>query len=416
MCSNIDSHQFSRQISPLPLKKSDFPADKTAPPARIAIIGAGPVGLECAHYALQCGFAVRVFDAADSVASHLRSWGHLSLFSSWDTLRSPIGEKIVEERGLKLPSATLHPNASELAENYLEPLAQALPPKSLWLQHRIVGVTRAYALPDDEAESLEQRAHRPFRIVTRNTATGEERAWSAEHVVDCTSGGRSPAWIGCGGLPALGEMGCTHKIWRHTPDISGSDRGAFVGRKTLLVGDGPSAAASATMLANLAETNSNTSFYWAVAHNRELPCRSDNSTTNGAALRSLSDSSRRAVLMSKANLLVKSAKPYLAYNRLTQVEELRYSLELKKFLVTLQVDRQTRRYQFDNIIANVGSRRETPYLKRLRDGEAGFYEIGAVCGNADDALRIAQDEIRATFRHLTGNPGLDLYDPSCAAL
>ena len=384
--------------------------DITSPTPRVAIIGAGPVGLECAHYALKCGYAVRIFDGADRVATYIHSWRHIAMFSPWEALRSPLGAAIVQNQGVKLASGNLHPIAGELLDNYLEPLASALPAKSLWLQHRVVGVTRAYSMPDDMTESLDQRAHRPFRIMTRNTANGEERAWSAEHVIDCTSGGRSPAWLGCGGLPALGEMGCTHKIWRHTPDIVGSNRGEFSGRKTLLVGDGTSAAASATMLASLAEANPETTFFWAVAVGRDLPCCSDkNPSIAPASTMGQSLSPRRALLMSKANLLVKSAKPYLVYSPKTQVEEMRYSLELKKFLVTLQVERQTKRYQFDNVIANVGSRRDSSYLKRLRDGEAGFYEIGGVCQNADNALRIAHDEIRAAFRQITSNPGLDLY-------
>lgn len=416
MCSNNHSpHLIQDNARDLP-RNGTMANDKLVPAPRVAIIGAGPVGLECAHYALKCGYTVRVFDSSDQVAAYMHSWRHIAMFSSWATLRSPLGASIVEARGYKLQSESLHPTAGELLDNYLVPLAAALPAKSLWLQHRVVGITRAYTMPDEATESLDQRAHRPFRIMTRNTATGEERAWSAEHVIDCTSGGRVPAWIGCGGLPALGEMGCTHKIWRHTPDISGSNRGEFSNRKTLLIGDGSSAAASATMLASLADVNPETSFFWAVAVGRELPCVTEKNPASGSsATLGPSLSPRRALLMSKANLLVKSAKPYLVYSPKTQVEELRYSLELKKFLVTLQVDRQTKRYQFDNVIANVGWRRDVSYLKHLRDGEAGFYEIGGVCRNADDALGIAHDEIRAAFRQITGNPGLDQYGGLSAA-
>ncbi len=62
----------------------------------------------------------------------------------------------------------------------------------------------------------------------------------------------TPRWLGAGGLPALGEMGSRHQIQYGLPDVLGRDRIHFLGKRTLLVGDGTSAAAAALALVEVA--------------------------------------------------------------------------------------------------------------------------------------------------------------------
>ena len=53
-------------------------------PARntLAVIGAGPVGLECALAALDRGFDVHVFERGEPGA-HPLAWGHIRMFTPW---------------------------------------------------------------------------------------------------------------------------------------------------------------------------------------------------------------------------------------------------------------------------------------------------------------------------------------------
>src|SRR3546814_20807374 len=56
------------------------PAAETRP---VIVIGAGPVGLAAATHLIARGIPVRLLEAADDVAAHVRDWGHVKLFSPW---------------------------------------------------------------------------------------------------------------------------------------------------------------------------------------------------------------------------------------------------------------------------------------------------------------------------------------------
>ncbi|HRC88015.1 MAG TPA: NAD(P)-binding protein, partial [Thermoanaerobaculia bacterium] len=56
---------------------------------RIAILGAGPTGLEAALAALEKGFEPTVYEAADAPAGHVGEWGHVRLFTPWEMNVSP---------------------------------------------------------------------------------------------------------------------------------------------------------------------------------------------------------------------------------------------------------------------------------------------------------------------------------------
>jgi hypothetical protein len=390
------------------IEDSSEPISSSVKPAaqqRVAIIGAGPIGLECAHYALRCGFSMRLFEAAAEIAPNIRSWQHVELYSPWRQLRTPLGDEAVKgaTSQMERPArATLYPTAEEFLRRYLDPLAAALPAKAIWLGSRVVAVTKPYLCVDHTINHDPLAgSDLPIRLLTRNSITGEERTWSAEYVLDCTCGGRVPAWIGPGGIPAIGEMGSTHLIHRRIPDILGKNRSEFAGKKTLLIGDGTSAATSVNLLSELAESHEGTQIFWAVNHDRALPCH----PLCGAEL-----SARRSLALSKANLLVKAKRPYIAYSNRTFVEEIRYNYEAKKFFVTLQVNRQTKRYQFDNVVANVGSRRESLYVNELSPIDPGFFVLGSSDCTCDDHLiRRGLGEIRDAFRRITGDHLLDLY-------
>ena len=49
----------------------------------VAVIGAGPVGLAAAAHLIARGLPVKVYEAGPSVASNLRDWGHVRVFTPW---------------------------------------------------------------------------------------------------------------------------------------------------------------------------------------------------------------------------------------------------------------------------------------------------------------------------------------------
>lgn len=56
--------------------------DRTEP--HIAILGAGPIGLEAALAAAERDLPFTVYEAADEVGGHVRRWGHVRMFTPWD--------------------------------------------------------------------------------------------------------------------------------------------------------------------------------------------------------------------------------------------------------------------------------------------------------------------------------------------
>ena len=68
---------------------TDTEADDDYTP-RIAILGAGPIGLEAAIYARYLGFDVAVFDRG-TVANNVLQWGHVRMFSPFSMNSSSLG-------------------------------------------------------------------------------------------------------------------------------------------------------------------------------------------------------------------------------------------------------------------------------------------------------------------------------------
>jgi hypothetical protein len=329
----------------------------------------------------------------------MRSWGHVSLFVPWSCVRSPLGEQVLGELGQELPSKSVYPTGGDVATRYLDPLVNTLPPGVASLGTKVVGVTRAYLPAKDWALSPELRSTRRFRILTRHLDTGEERHWNADFVFDCT-GGRAPGWIGSGSIPAIGEMGSRGQIFDDIPDIAGRDRIHFLGKRTLLVGCGPAAALCAIELARLIAVNPDTGFLWVTRGQSELPCQV-----------MLNDPlSRRDVILKKANLLVAKKPQGLYFLNSTQVDAVRYLIDQKKFYVTLQIGKTTRRISCDSVVSAVGTRPHSGYILELSGSEIGFYRIAD--GTHRDMpfyLEDGQKQIRDAFREVTGGSGDDLY-------
>ena len=59
-------------------------------PAKIAVLGAGPIGLEAALYARYLGYDVEIFERGQAAENVLR-WGHVRMFSPFHMNRSPLG-------------------------------------------------------------------------------------------------------------------------------------------------------------------------------------------------------------------------------------------------------------------------------------------------------------------------------------
>ena len=227
----------------------------------IAILGAGPIGLEAALAAAERGLSFTVYEAGDRVGEHVRRWGHVRLFTPWSM---SVSERFRAALGERAPSGDALPLGHELASELLEPVAE-LPAvaRRLRLSTRIVAIGREGLLKHEEIGSSE-RGSRRFRLLVRQP-DGTEAIEHADAVVDATGTYGTPNSLGDGGIPAPGEEALEDRIVRRLVDF-GSEPGRWAGRTILLTGSGHSAQTAARDLAAFAREADGTRVVWALRH------------------------------------------------------------------------------------------------------------------------------------------------------
>ena len=230
---------------------------------RIAILGAGPIGLEAALAAARRGDDFTVFESAASVGGHLRRWGHVRTFTPWAMNVSPRMRAAVPDA----PSSDVLPTGAELADELLEPVAAQLAGR-IRLRTRVLAIGRE-GLLKHEAIGDPRRAARPFRLLlalpdgTGFAGTGGEAIERADVVIDATGTYGTPNRLGDGGIDAVNERAFEDRIERFLPELD-SDPGAWAGRTILLTGAGHSAQTAARQLAAFARDAPGTRVIWAV--------------------------------------------------------------------------------------------------------------------------------------------------------
>jgi NAD(P)-binding Rossmann-like domain len=235
-----------------------------APTARsglpVVVIGAGPVGLAAAAHLLDRGLQPLVLEAGPRVGANIAQWRHVRLFSPWCLALDPVGARLLDQAGWTGPDPDALPAGAELLECYLEPLA-ALPALAgrIRLRTTVVAVGRRGL---DKVRSP-GRDRLPFLVRIRDR-DGRLADLQARAVIDASGTWTQPNPLGASGLPALGEPDAGTRIAYGLPDVLGSDRARYAGRRTIVVGAGHSAATSLLALAELQRQAPATEIGWAV--------------------------------------------------------------------------------------------------------------------------------------------------------
>lgn len=218
----------------------------------VAILGAGPVGLDAALACADAALPFTVYEAGPAVAHHVRSWGHVRLFTPWDLDVSPRMAHHLDAAGRPVPSGAEPPTGHELATQLLDPVARVPALDGhIRLRTRVLAVARSGLLKHEHIGSGTRKAA-PFRLLL-DGPDGEHTA-HADLVLDCTGTYSHPNPLGDGGIPAPGERALDHRIVRTLPDLSGPDAADRWAGTVLLVGAGKSAQTAARELAALPRT------------------------------------------------------------------------------------------------------------------------------------------------------------------
>jgi thioredoxin reductase len=226
----------------------------------VAVIGGGPVGLAAAAHLLSRGLPVRLYEAGESVASNVLEWSHVRLFSPWCFNTDEVARSILYEHGWQEPPSDDLPTGRELYDAYLAPLGAALMAKGIIeTQARVRWVSRRGI---DKVVSRDRASH-TFALGV-NAASSGERIDIARAVIDASGTWQNPNPLGASGTPASGEADAGAAIFYGIPDVLQAARPQYVGKHTLVVGGGHSAATVLIDLALLAESDERTRVTWAL--------------------------------------------------------------------------------------------------------------------------------------------------------
>ncbi len=406
---------------------------------RIAVIGAGPIGLEAALYAATLGYEVTVFER-DGIGAHVLDWGFVELFSPWSINGSSLGMESLSgfDPGWTLPENGTLRTGREYVENYLHPLSR-LPA----LRDRILTDTEVIALgregllkkdlPEDDG-----RSGHPFRILVHE-GSGSERVHLADIVIDATGTYGNHGWIGSGGIPAPGERESAPWIRYQLEDILGGQRSDYAGMRTLLIGVGFSAATTALAFEQLSGESPVTSLLWISAGEADVPYQP---IPNDPL-------PRRSALIASANRIASGSCDAISFYASAGVESIRSSDDGKSRSVVFRQKNDVRAVEVDRIIGNVGYLPDNSIYRELqvhecyatsgpielaasllsgssnsdclaqtsagpevlKNPEPDFYIVGAKSygRNSTFLIRMGLEQIRDVFTLITGNPELDLY-------
>lgn len=405
-------------------------------PLRIAVLGAGPIGLEAALYGRMLGHDIAVFEQG-GVAHAVHLFRHIRLFSPWSMNQTALGQRRLQSTGYPLPDPGSCPTGAEFLQHYLLPLSRdPLLGERLRLHSRVVEVGRTGLLKGDLIGQPGRTRH-PFRLLIEDR-TGEHIE-HADVVVDSTGAYGCPNAIGDGGVPAPGERWLGERLVRRPPDVLGADRARFAGRRSLVVGGGLSAATTVVALARLVAEAPGTEVLWATRQERLTPY----APIEGDPL------PERERLMRAANDLARTPPAGLRFLHGTTVDAL-YA-EGHRLRVTLRGNGDHfqdelcdevigltgygpdnslyRELQVHECYASRGPMKlaaallaagggngdclaqPDPGAETLRNPEPNFFIIGAKSYGKGSAflLRIGHAQVRGVYSLLHGDPDLDLY-------
>jgi hypothetical protein len=394
---------------------------------RVAILGAGPIGLEAALYARYLGYEVRLFEQKE-VAHHVLCWGNTAMFTPFRANCSPLGIAALDAHGRdrELPASDTILTARAWAEEYLIPLSETdLVADTIHVGHQVLAVGRKTSRKLDDSEPT-SRAGEPFRLVARHTG-GRESLFKADIVIDATGVAGNPNHLGRGGLPILGEAQARQHFEYGIHDFSPERCSDFADQDILVVGCDVGAALTVVALNKLALQDPTIRVNWIA------PDASD--PYEPVARVSQDPIAKRDELARQANRIAADPDSAVTYLADTSIESAYWDDTRQRFDVGLH-GHHAGEHQYHRIMAHVGYHPDRSLYRELRvrechKDESAVAELGGVTAGPD-TLRLTEpnffilgaksrgraggfqfadgiSQIRDAFTIIGGRADLDLY-------
>jgi thioredoxin reductase len=405
---------------------------------RLAILGAGPIGLEAALYARQLKLPVTIYERG-RVGEHLQRWGHVRLFSPFSMNCTSLGRAAIraDNARYEFPADTDCMTGRQHVAAYLEPLAKSTELREcLRTETQVLAVGRRGFLKE-EMPGDAKRGQQPFRLLLRD-ARKIERVEEADVVLDCTGTYARHRWLGEGGIPAAGELTAEPLISYHLDDVLGDRSAHYAGKTVVVIGSGYSAATTVCTLATLAEKQQETWVIWLARGSGSQPIK----RVPGDPLK------ERDRLAVRANTFATRTDGNVEFHPGTVIEAVESAGPDKGFRITARCGGKPRTWEADRVVANVGYTPDTDLYRELqvhecyaslgpmnlaaalskvasadclsipaqgantlRSPEPNFYVLGAKSygRNSNFLMRTGFEQVREVFTLIMGKADLDLY-------
>lgn len=375
-----------------------------ARPLRLAILGAGPIGLEAALAAKEQEYDVTVYESG-SPAEMVSRWGNVKMFTPFGLNATTLGRKAIklDHPKTEFPADTDIITGKEFRDKYLLPIADgSILSGCIRQKNSIVTIGRVGWRKTDLAD--QKKPLPPFRMLVRDTAANTERFDTADVIFDCTGTFLRPNWVGDGGIPAAGELAARQQISFWPEDILGAKKAHYSGKSVIVVGSGYSAATAVCDLNTLSETQQATWVIWL----------SNGPKTQPLPRVSNDPFKERDRLAVRANALAMRCDGNLEYHSQAFIEELVSHGPDKGFRVAGRVGGKQMSWDVERVIALVGYRPELSLSQELRvaepngdyvTNEPGYYLLGSKSKGRDSDffLKEGYDQVQSAISHLGVN-------------
>lgn len=186
-------------------------------PATIAVIGAGPVGIEAALYARFLGFNVDIFDAGRPARNATR-WHERLLDVPVRDCTTSLGHAALasQDENYQAPDQDRRFTGQQFADEYLLPLAKSdLLVDSIHINSPVMEVSRLRVALDDPCD-LQERCNDEFRLLIQSRDRGAYTC-RADMVFDCRGFASGNCGSGPAGSQAIGALELLDRIYRWLP-------------------------------------------------------------------------------------------------------------------------------------------------------------------------------------------------------